>query len=460
MFVVNEDGKFILNGLYGSNVIMMPSEQKTFIIAPEQYQQLLMGVNQSLHYEMIGPNHNPEDAVDFNYKLNDLTRFDFNASIIDLDDFLFRYEVKDLKGMIYGWHLEEYKTIEGFCETSVLDRWPEAMQFLQDKQDCNVANSFLQSLEKMENLTYPFEKTYQDPLKVCYSPKRDTNGSIKMEQITLDLRKMFFQEDENNNLMNDENIFRFGSTLPFMSIYVHQRGQFIGRIGKSVMNFNSEDVTGHCESTEDEENCRGTKMEIDITQVTVLNSRHDSKISCNESLENEDLKTLEYVMQEKIGCSPMYWIGFAASKGIGGCTKLNDYGILNNITTAFTNYNGIQEAFEPPCETMYVATNVKTQKGRSVQNKVFDYRYDEPKVKYGKRELVPNITKTGLYLDMTINMAADNFQNIVNQRGFTVENCWAGIGGFVGIFVGMSLMQVPELIIDFIGYFKQISLFK
>ena len=250
-----------------------------------------------------------------------------------------------------------------------------------------------------------------------------------MEQITLDLRKMFFQEDENNNLKNDENIFRFGSTLPFMSIYVHQRGQFIGRIGKSVMNFNSEDVTGHCKSIKDEDNCRGTKMEIDITQVTVLNSRHDSKISCNESLENEDLKTLEYVMQEKIGCSPMYWKGFAASKGIGGCTKLNDYGILNNITTEFTNYNGIQEAFEPPCETMYVATNVKTQKGRSVQNKVFDYRYDEPKVKYGKHELVPSITKTGLYLDMTINMAADNFQNIVNQRGFTVENCWAGIGG-------------------------------
>ena len=61
---------------------------------------------------------------------------------------------------------------------------------------------------------------------------------------------------------------------------------------------------------------------------------------------------------------------------------------------------------------------------------------------------------------MTISMAVDNFQNIVNQRGFTVENCWAGIGGFVGIFVGMSLMQVPELIIDFIVYFKQISLFK
>ena len=171
MFVVNEGGAFYLKGEYGSDIIKLSNEHKTFIIAPEQYQQLLMGVNQSLHYHMEGPNKKNEDAVDFNYKLNDLTRFDFNATIIDLDDFLFRYEVKDLKGMIYGWHTEEYKTIEGFCETSILDRWPEAMQFLQNKQDCNVANSFLQSLEKMENLTYPFEKNVPRSIKSVLQSK-------------------------------------------------------------------------------------------------------------------------------------------------------------------------------------------------------------------------------------------------------------------------------------------------
>ena len=52
-------------------------------------------------------------------------------------------------------------------------------------------------------------------------------------------------------------------------------------------------------------------------------------------------------------------------------------------------------------------------------------------------------------------MAPDNFQNIVNHRDFTIENCWAGIGGFVGIFVGVSLMQIPELIIQFFDFVKQ-----
>ena len=56
---------------------------------------------------------------------------------------------------------------------------------------------------------------------------------------------------------------------------------------------------------------------------------------------------------------------------------------------------------------------------------------------------------------MTFHMAPDNFQNIVNHRDFTIENCWAGIGGFVGIFVGVSLMQIPELIIQFFDFVKQ-----
>ena len=444
-FIHTDDSIYSLNG-FGNEVIMLKQEENTFVIAPEQYQQLLMGVNQIMNYSA-----QHDGIYNFNYNVSDLWKFSFNSTAIDLENFLLRFDTKTSKSTVYGWHEEEYKSFEGYCEA----RHNPSCQMFGGTRDCNVEDSFIQNLEKMKNLEYPFEKSYQDPLKICYTQKQDSNRSIKTEQITLDLKKMFFGDDLQ--------IFRLGSSLPFMTIYVHQRGQFIGEIGKPVASFSPLDIAAHCKDIyiheyddnynyqrrDNDENCHGTKIEIDISQVTILNSRHDAQIPCNKTLQNEDVKTLEF-MQDKIGCSPMFWKGFSSSKGFGGCTKLDDYTFLRNATSEFTNFGDIQDEFEPPCETMYIETNVKTQQGRSLQNKGFDYYYDNE-----KGYCVPNDTKTGLYLDMTFYMAPDNFQNIVNNRDFTIENCWAGIGGFVGIFVGVSLMQIPELIIQFFDFVKR-----
>ena len=36
------------------------------------------------------------------------------------------------------------------------------------------------------------------------------------------------------------------------------------------------------------------------------------------------------------------------------------------------------------------------------------------------------------------------YQNIENSRGTSFETFFSGVGGFVGIFCGYSIMQVPE----------------
>ena len=154
------------------------------------------------------------------------------------------------------------------------------------------------------------------------------------------------------------------------------------------------------------------------------------------------LFSIEYIMHEKLNCSPVFWKGFDSSYHLDGCEELDKYKLLSNLTSEFTNFHDIQNEFYPPCVTMYVETNIKTKIGRDLQNKAFDYRPGDESG-WG----IPNKTKTGLYLDLTMHFAPDNFQNIENHRGFSIENCWAGVGGFVGIFVGVSLMQMPELII-------------
>ena len=86
--------------------------------------------------------------------------------------------------------------------------------------------------------------------------------------------------------------------------------------------------------------------------------------------------------------------------------------------------------------------NVNNRKGRELQRKDFN----------GDRLLDDN--ESGLYLDMVFNNVNDKFQVIENSRGFTAENCWSAIGGFIGIFVGWSLMQVPHLLCEVYNFVK------
>ena len=61
----------------------------------------------------------------------------------------------------------------------------------------------------------------------------------------------------------------------------------------------------------------------------------------------------------------------------------------------------------------------------------------------------------GPYLDIAFTISTGGkYQVIENSRAFSVENCWSGIGGFVGIFIGLSLMAVPDLIQDVYEFFK------
>ena len=49
-------------------------------------------------------------------------------------------------------------------------------------------------------------------------------------------------------------------------------------------------------------------------------------------------------------------------------------------------------------------------------------------------------------LTLTLTYSADQFQEIQNERNFGFEALFSGTGGFVGIFLGYSLLQVPDLL--------------
>ena len=42
----------------------------------------------------------------------------------------------------------------------------------------------------------------------------------------------------------------------------------------------------------------------------------------------------------------------------------------------------------------------------------------------------------------------ESYQEFINAREFGFESFWAGVGGFVGMFLGYSFLQIPDTLVE------------
>ena len=200
-------------------------------------------------------------------------------------------------------------------------------------------------------------------------------------------------------------------------------------IGKELSSLAPGELVRYCPELQGNWNspdCFGTRMTFDISQVTLLKSRHDADTQCEIDLKDEDEKIMKAILEDdEVGCVPTFWMGLSNySSRYPKCNTDSQYKRIAVLTTNFTSLENVRDQIVPPCQEMIIVTNVQMVKGR---------------LRKGE----------DLYLDIQFRHVNDRYQVITNTRGFSVESCWSGIGGFIGIFVGVSLMQLPEIFLAF-----------
>ena len=65
-------------------------------------------------------------------------------------------------------------------------------------------------------------------------------------------------------------------------------------------------------------------------------------------------------------------------------------------------------------------------------------------------------TATTKKVNLKVEYATIGFREIRNYRAFGLLSLWSQIGGFIGIFLGYSLLQVPELTCGIIDWAKRV----
>ena len=530
---------------------MLQEEEKWYVTHPVQYPAVLMGKNDSQLY-MVDC-YNDIHEFDVQSPWEDFLNLDFDERLgMDLRQVLLDYETKNMSGVNLGWLNNDYKESKTYCyfESGYYNHFygntdgKDLGKAEYIKKNCKTPMAWREKFESRIDTTYPFDKVYQDPKKVCYSPKQDPRIFRERDTIRLNLIEMFESWYDYRDDFSD-----------FLSIYVHPQGQFLrnlnkvaGRQSKGKMftncpcckyteeeisssdghriltefDMNYEDGTNddnlHCTcvslegqlgSIPTRQKCRTTIYDYVIYQITLLKERPDSNDVCDPDLVNEDKKILEVVI-DHIGCYPSFWEKLVKSRTkYGKCTKLSQYKQIAMMTSGFTRFDNFTSNYTRPCQDMTMVFNEAQHTGENVKlqihnkddadtllsdlkwTEILDGRADKMCIKdaeytwpngtlrfdteclwlgdgqdvrdtwHNPKHGNKHVTKKyedkffGPYLDIAFTISTGGkYQVIENSRAFSVENCWSGIGGFVGIFIGLSLMAVPDLIQDVYEFLK------
>ena len=155
------------------------------------------------------------------------------------------------------------------------------------------------------------------------------------------------------------------------------------------------------------------RFEIYISDVTVLIKRPNSKIPCNPNLQKDDLKLMIETIKV-IRCVPIYWKRLVPKDlDFKECKSQSE---LKDAHRKILNYKEIQATYEPPCVEMAVSS----------------YLF------YAKEIEKDNVT------EFQIVYKTKSYQEIENIEEFGLESFFSATGGFIGIFMGYSLLQLPE----------------
>ena len=255
-------------------------------------------------------------------------------------------------------------------------------------ENSNHSIHFRNQAEKTSKDPLPFKVGYHTPEMICFT--RDSNesiGSIRLND------HMFLNIPVLNHTLYEETE---------MEIFVHYPGQLIRSLNNPILSLSFGEYQ------------LGKMLEIKLSQGTVLRKRADSNEMCNDKIDLHD----EFLMKEiskKFKCVPPYWTGVVVKDLIlSQCTSPS---ILREVYTYIKDTKRMVTLHDPPCLDMYNAVTYNLRPRATEQIPMINFDYKE---KY--------------------------YEEIQYVKDFDIESFWSGIGGFVGIFLGYSMMQFPELI--------------
>ena len=301
----------------------------------------------------------------------------------DMDSRLYKKVLINIENVSsIGFHQEMYLNINSFMKSAV--------SLSQTSMALSGKDNAAKQIE--------FYIGYQTDNMICFTRlSNDTSKVIRLyDELVLDFerfKKAMYKDSE-------------------LAIYLHSPYQlwrssdtpkFAIQFSKLISDYSSLSKTKH-------------NIKLQISQVTVVRKRPNSNDPCNELLQRDDDK-LQKEIARNVKCIPPYWKTTLVNyTEFGECRTASQ---LNAANLFINNYKDVLDSYQGPCTDMKIlSTNEKDEK----------YIYD------GRNETVM----------IRFEYMEKYYQEIINGQEFSFETFWSAVGGFLGIFMGYSMLQLPD----------------
>ena len=198
-----------------------------------------------------------------------------------------------------------------------------------------------------------------------------------------------------------------------IQVFIHSPNQLIRSFDKPKY----ESTFQHLISTLNGPEGEGSKqLEFKISQIKQLRKRSDSSNPCSKQVDDYD-KYYQQQISKKLGCVPPYWKQMMPNEELfEECVTSAKLGEAHRI---ISDPKTVLEFAEIPCNEMILLS--------------IDSINDEPTPK-------PNgMSMAFFYTEKT-------YEEIRYSRLMGFESWLSNVGGFIGIFLGYSILQIPEIL--------------
>ena len=157
-------------------------------------------------------------------------------------------------------------------------------------------------------------------------------------------------------------------------------------------------------------------IHFEIQNIIIVNLRNKRKRYCNENWKNDDFITKSKFLR-KVGCRPPHWKEFSNQPNCSNKDQMYKFAWMN------------LEQETRPC--------------RKVQKVI--YSYEELDFMKPDLLMIPRKENERLF-KLSIDFDNSMFMDINHIRAFDIETLIGNAGGYLGLFTGYALSQLPQFI--------------
>ena len=267
--------------------------------------------------------------------------------------------------------------------------------------------------EKITDFNSAFKLTHQEPSATCFTKKEtpEEGKLLKYDLVQINL-----------------DVIYGGPKIQQIGAYIHPKGQLIRKSSRPT-------YTAYWKTLKQFDTTKGFKyiLRFQNNAIEVLRKRPDAAKKCNDKLLDED-RQWRLSVAEEIRCIPAFMGRFLLNsnterhlQNLPPCNLLQYRQIYENYSN-FDNFEAAAQLYVNPClEISSVVTkdeSIVYLENSNSSTLIFKFNYVE------------------------------DYRETINKRSFNLMDLWSQIGGFVGIFIGYSLMQIPEMLFNLYGLAK------